>query len=245
MKYFSYKQNHISESGNILWFLLLTIALLGMLTFIVSRNSGTVNQSGRVEQDRIRASSLLRYTKSIEIAVQRMVLNEGISESDLDFVAISAGHDNTNCNTTSCEVFNVQGGGVDYRSAADILGDTGFANNWHISSGNRVGGMGCDDASANCKDLLLLLEDVPESICLQVNKILNITNPSGALPQQFEVDVGPAYTGSFSTNAANEYIGGANALNESPQVRRQQAGCIYEFGTAQNNVFYYHVLLPR
>ncbi len=245
MRRSSYKQNHVSESGNILWFLLLTVALLGMLTFIVSRNSGTVNQSGRTEQDRIRASSLLRYTKSIEIAVQKMTLNDGISENDLDFIAISAGHDNTNCSISSCEVFHVEGGGVDYQSAADILGDSSFVNNWHISTGNRIGGMGCDDASANCKELLLLLEDVPDSICLQVNKILNITNPSDALPQQNEVDVGVEYTGSFTANTANEYIGGTNATNESPQVRGQQAGCVYEFGSGQNNVFYYHALLPR
>lgn len=234
-----------SESGNILWFLLLTVALLAMLTFIVSRNSGTVNQSGRAEQDRIRASSLLRYTKLIETAVQKMVLNDGISENDLDFIALGAAHDNTNCASAYCEVFNVEGGGVDYQSAADILGDESFTYNWHISTGNRVGGMGCDDASANCKELLLLLEGVPESLCLQVNKILDIINPSGALPQQNAVDVGPEYTGSFTANAANEYIGGTNATNEAPQVRGQQAGCVYEFGGGSNTVFYYHALLPR
>lgn len=245
MRRSSYRQNHISESGNILWFLLLTVALLGMLTFIVSRNSGTVNQTGRAEQDRIRASSLLRYTKSIEIAVQKMVLNDGISENDLDFIAMGGAYNNVNCSASSCEVFHVEGGGVDYQSAADILGDSSFARNWHISTGNRVGGMGCDDASANCKDLLILLENTPESICLQVNKILGITNPSGALPQQYEFNHGSPYTGSFTANISNQYIGGAHAANESPQVRGQQAGCIYEFGGGQNTVYYYHVLLPR
>lgn len=244
MKLFSSKY-YDRDSGNVLWFVLLTIALLAILTFIISRNSSTVNQSGRAEQDRIKAAALLRYTKSIETAIQKMVLNDGISENDLDFVAINAAHDNPNCVESFCEVFDVVGGGIQYRSAADVLSDRSFPNNWLISTGNRVGGMGCDDASANCKELLLLLKNVPEGICLQVNKILGIDNPSNALPQQEEVAEGSEFTGSFTSNISNEYIGGINAINESPQVRGYQAGCIYEFGSGQNNVFYYHALLPR
>ena len=244
MKYGSISLKY-KESGNVLWFVLLTIALLGMLTFVVSRNSSTVNQSGSAEQNRIRAAALLRYTKSIETAVQKMVLNDGISENDLDFVALGAAHDNPNCNDSFCEVFHVEGGGVDYRRASNVLSDSNFSYSWHISTGNRVGSMGCDDNIPACKELLLLLQGVPEGICLQVNKILGIENPSNALPQQSDVNHGSAYQGSFTNNPTNEYIGGTNAVTQSPQVRGHQAGCVYEYGGGQNTVYYYHALLPR
>lgn len=231
------------ESGNVLWFILLAVALLGLLTMMLNRSASTVEQTGNVEKSRIKASALMRYGKSIETAIQQM-LSQGISESDLDFVALGAAYDNTNCTTAECEIFNREGGGISYRTAAQILGDSSFGNNWVISSGNRIYHVGCDTQSAECTDLLLLLPNVPKSVCLQINAIEGITNPSGDAPQQNEVTNGTGFKGDYS--AVNlSFIGGTNAANESPQVAGKTAGCVYEFGGGQNTYYFYYVLLGR
>ena len=232
------------QNGNAIWFILLTVALLGFLTAVISRSTSSVDQTGGVERARITASTLLQYSKSIHTAVETMMLG-GVSENDLDFVAISAAHNNTNCTVTACEVFDTEGGGIPYRSAANIIRQNSFANDWFVSTGNRIGLMGCDTASNACRDLTLLLKGITDETCLQINKLMNITNPSDAPPQQEEVEEGTAFTGSYSVNADNELLGGSNAVNESPQVEAKEAGCVHEFGGGADDNFFYQILIAR
>ena len=233
-----------NQDGNVLWFILLAVALLAFLTGVVSRNSASIDQTGSVEDARIKAGHLLRFAKSVETTVQRMMLN-GISENDLDFVAISAAHNNTNCSTDECEVFNIKGGGITYENVAGLLNDSSHTDDWHVSTENRVYQFGCDAATNRCTELLLLADNVPRPVCIQINKIQNITNPGGQLPQQREVLEGSAFTGAYSTTINTDMIGGTDASNESPQVKGKSAGCIYEFGGGQNKFYFYQILIPR
>ncbi|MGH1456126.1 MAG: hypothetical protein ACRBDI_05045 [Alphaproteobacteria bacterium] len=232
-----------NEQGNALFFILLAVALLGFLTALMSRGTSSTNQTGDIERARITASSLLQYTKSIETTVQNMVLG-GISENDLDFIAIGGAYDNPNCTETTCEVFNVDGGGIPYRPASRVLNDKNFANNWIISTGNRIGGMGCDTASHACRDLIILLSGISDAMCLQINKIMDIENPSNNPPQQQYVEEGTIFTGSFSVNTNNRILGGSNTTNESPQIAYKSAGCVTKFdGTSTN--YFFQVLAAR
>ncbi len=234
----------INQNGNALWLVLVAVALLGFLAGVVSKNSSSVNQTGSIEQARIKATSLLRYSKSVETAVQQMLLN-GISENDLDFVAISGAHDNVNCTTAKCEVFNIAGGGIQYRNTAEILGDTSHTDDWFISTENRVYQFGCDDANSGCTELLLLAKNIPKSVCLQINRIQGIDNPNNDAPRQLEILEGSPYTGSYSTTINSSLIGGTNTTNESPQVKGKEAACVFEFGSSQNIYYFYQVLIAR
>ena len=233
-----------NENGNALWFILLSVVLLGGLTAIISKGGSSSSQSGDFEKLKIKATTLLRYTKSVERAVQNMQLR-GISESDLDFVAIDAGHDNTDCTTTDCQIFHSAGGGVPYRTIADVISDTSFSNDWIISAENRVGGLGCDDHTAGCTDLIMIAPGIAQDLCLAINKLQDITNPSGAAPQQKTFETGTKFTGSITAGDIESIIGGTDATDESPQVERKSAGCIYEFGGGSNTHYFYQVLLPR
>ena len=232
-----------NENGNALWFILLAVALLAFLTGIISRNSSSVDQSGSAERARIKATSMLNYARSVEATVQHMLLN-GISENDLDFVEVSAAHDNTNCNTAECEVFNVAGGGITYRTPAKILSDNAHADIWHISTENRVYLSGCDNANNRCTELLLLAKNIPQSICLQINKIQGITNTGGDAPQIQDILEGTAFAGTYSATINTSSIGGTTA-SEAPEAEGKSAGCVYEFGSGQNIYTFYQVLLSR
>lgn len=232
-----------NENGNVLWFILITVALLGFLTAFLSRGTSSTNQTGDIERARIKASALLQYTKSIETAVQNMAL-KGISESDLDFIEIDAAYDNPNCTTNECNIFHQDGGAVTYRSPSKILSNAGFTNNWVISTGNRVGGMGCDNNTDNCRDLLLLLSGIPQSICKQINNLSGITNPSGDPPQQQYIEEGDPFIGSFTGNTQNRLIGGTDTTNEAPQVSYKGTGCVTKFSGTPTN-YLYQVLIAR
>ncbi|HOO82886.1 MAG TPA: hypothetical protein PK513_10340, partial [Alphaproteobacteria bacterium] len=82
-----------TERGNVLWFILIAVALLAALTMVLSRSGSTVDQSGDIEQQRVKASQILRTAKSIEAGIQQMRLR-GVSENDMSFWHDSNG-DNT------------------------------------------------------------------------------------------------------------------------------------------------------
>ncbi|MGH1404651.1 MAG: hypothetical protein ACRBDL_10455 [Alphaproteobacteria bacterium] len=236
------KNNH--ENGNVLWIILLAVALLGLLTGIVSRNSSSVDQAGDVEKNRIKAAAMLRYAKSVEAAIQRMMLH-GVSENDLDFLAFGPTYDNANCNKDDCDIFNMAGGGIEYKSPSDIVNISGYTSGWNVSTGNRVYQFGCDDADNSCTELLLLASNIPKSVCLQINRIQGITNPGDDAPQQTEIIEGTTYDGSYSTTVNSASIGGTNTTTESPQAAGKSAGCVFEFGGSQDKYHFYHVLIAR
>lgn len=233
-----------NQSGNVLWFILLAVALLAFLTSVISRNSSSVNQTGNVERARIKASSILNYAKSVEATVQQMLLS-GISENDLNFVEISTAHDNTNCTSENCEIFHIGGGGIAYRTPAELIGDNTHTDIWHVSTENRVYLSGCDDANNRCTELLLIAKNIPQSICLQINRIQGITNTGGDAPQIQDIFDGTAFTGTYSTTINTISIGDTNATNEAPEAQGKAAGCVYEFGSGQDIYTFYQVLIPR
>lgn len=237
---------HLSnQAGNAIWFILLAVALLGFLTALISRSGSNVNQTGDFERDRIKAAALLRYAQSIQNTVQTMML-KGVSENDLDFIAIDAAtYDNPNCNDTYCNVFHVEGGGIPYQSASDILKLSGYSDDWRVVTGNRLYQFGCDDVSASCTDLLLLAPDIPQDICIAINRIQDIENPSDDAPRQIDVSDDTEYTGAFPNVEPNALIGGTNVSNEAPQVRGKAAGCVYVFGGGANTYHFYQGLIIR
>lgn len=235
-----------SEKGNVLWLILLTVALFGVLAAVISRSNSSVEQTGSLEKARIKATALLRFGKSMQQTVQQMILNQGVSENNLDFGAIDSDHDNTNCSSENCDVFSVNGGGLAYRTPAQTLGLESFTENWHISTSNTVYQFGCDDINQDCTELLLVLKNIPQSTCLEVNKVQKITNPNGDAPRIDEVILGDEFDGTFvTTGINNNQIGGTDATNEAPETNGKSAACVYEFGASPPSYVYYNVLLMR
>lgn len=247
MDYLHYNQDKLeneSEHGNALWFILIIIILLTILTALVTRSTNTVNQTASTEQNRIKASSLMRFSKAVEIAIQQMI-TKGISENNLDFSKTPNNHQNANCLEADCMVFETQGGGLAFQSPSTLISDSSFTKDWIFTAGNRVGGFGCDDNTNDCRELIMFIKDIPELLCLEINNIQKIPNPSGAPPKQQDFTEGTGFTGSFSADANNTLIGGSNPITEAPQLKNKEAGCLKEYGNGQNNNFYYQVLLAR
>lgn len=235
-----------SQNGNVLWLILLAVGLLGLLAAVISRSNSSNNQTAGLEKARIKASSVLRFGKSVQQSVQQMILNQGISENDLDFLKIDADHDNINCSSDECDIFAQNGGGISYRTPAQILGLTDFTENWHISTNNTVYQFGCDSISSDCTELLMILENVPLSVCLEINKIQKITNPAGEPPRINRIIKGNEFNGTYATTGINtDQIGGTDATNEAPEVKGKSAACVYEFGGSPASYVYYQVILER
>lgn len=208
------KKSRHSERGNALWFILIAIVLIGLLTAVLSRSGSNVDQTGSVEQQRIKISQMMRYVKGLETAIQTMKMT-GVSESDLSFT--DDGSDNANCTTNACLVFHVEGGGITPQAPPNDISTSGA--DWKYVATNNVLNVGTDAA-----DLILVLEDINDSYCTQINRVLDVTQGADDADVDFT-----DFDGSYSDTETIDNSGG------------QSAGC----QSSSGNNFFYQVLVVR
>ena len=237
------------QSGNALWFLLVAIALLAALTITITRSSDSADQNANVELSRIQASQILRYAKGLEQAVNQMQ-TRNISANDISFADPGlTGYTNPNCTTDDCKLFKSKGGGQSYVAPSDEWLD-GTSSPWIFTGKLCVQGVGdqteaiATDCSTNTdgsdEDLVMLLPHVRKGLCIELNKMLGVTNPSGNPP----ADTGDAWA------ASPEFVGtfadGANIGVNNAGLYRKASGCIEGAGTPASGTYvFYHVLLAR
>ena len=230
------------ESGNVLWFILIAVALLGILTAVLSRSGSSVDQSGDVEQARVKASTILRYTGGLEAAIQQMMLR-GVSENEISFEnsVTSTDYTNSRCNDQECLVFDVDGGGLEYTAPPRGAND---GSDWiftgHNNVGTTAGPVGTtEDRRGN--DLLIMLRNVPKGLCVQLNRDLGVDNPSGDPPVDTTGIALTPFVGTFYDGSGTPVI-----LDGDPtpfDLDRQKSGCFLD--GVLGDRFFYHVLLAR
>ena len=234
--------NRKTESGNALWFILLAIILLGGLTVMMSRSSNTSGDTGDYERRQIHASEIMRYAKGIEVAVSTMK-TRGCSENEVSFeTSAVAGYANASAPTDeSCHVFETAGGGQVYKTPKDdwlVPSDaqTTRRGDWFFTGDNNVSGVG---TSAG-EELLIFLPYIHQSLCIAINDLLGVTNPSGVPPQEDSATGVTQYTGSFGSETISD--SGSNLSGE-------KTGCFQGGDTSypfdDDHYIFYHVLLTR
>lgn len=233
------------QKGNALFFILIAIALLGLLTVTMSRSGSNSNDTGSYEQSQIVASEVLNYAKSIENAVQSL-LARGCSENEISFENSGvAGYTNPNSPADkSCHVFDVAGAGMTYIVPNE---------NWLENSQSAAAGYGewFFTMQANINNhpdfshvLRIVLPYTKKDICLQINNSAKVTNPSENPPK----DGGSAFN---YNSAAHKYtgtppFGTANAINPADgSLDAKLTGC-FEGDTFPSGGYHiFHVLHAR
>jgi len=236
-------KNDHSSSGNALWFILLAIVLLGALTIMLSRSSSVSDEAGDVERRQITVDEIMRSAKGIEFAV-RNLQGRGCSENQISFEnAFVGGYSNPSAPTDgSCHIFRPEGAGLTYKPAnASLWLDTADSakaiyGQWHLAGHTAVQGIGGDSVP----ELVLSLPYVRRDLCIQINKSLNLTNPSDLPPVQgnaFQVAqyLLLPFVGTFTLATSIDSTGNGVLTGVS-------AACTTG---ADGDDIYYHVIIPR
>lgn len=220
-------QRH-AELGNVLWFILIAVALLAALTMVLSRSGSTVDQSGDFEQQRIKASEVLRYSKSIESGIEQLRLR-GVSENDISLWHDSNGdytedgsdaYYNANCTTTDCKLFNADGAGLVYASPPSGVND---ASEWVFTATNDVA-----DIGTAAPELLIILPNITTGLCAEINRLTGASYAG----TETDVDFTP-FTGTYTATESIDLASG------------QEAGCINYDNGSTTEPFFYQVLIKR
>lgn len=239
MKY-DQNQPRNTQSGNVLWFILITIALLGALTMVLSHGGSQVDQTGNVEQNSIKTSALLRYTKGIEQAISQLKL-DGVSESDISFQndKTTVNYTNASCTSSACRIFGTGGAGLAYQNFPDI----NDGSDWIFTGANNVGttaGPIGTTADGSGNDLVMLLPNVNTALCKQINKDLGV-GTAGTLPSDDTGVLTTAFTGSYPTGALNILDGDATPF----ELDGKPAGCFIDTAANPDVTYFYYVVLAR
>ncbi|NQZ14712.1 MAG: hypothetical protein HRT94_07810 [Alphaproteobacteria bacterium] len=241
-----------TQNGNVLWFILLAIILLGLLTSMLNRSGSSTNETGAYEQGIIKANEVLTYLRSIEDGIQKLVAR-GCSENEFDFHNDNDNdgdyYDNEGCCTASkgnptnsppnekCHIFAPGGAGLPYLRPIDQGWSTATwpypYGNWFFSTWNRAPLN--DNSGSQYRGIIAGLSDVEEGLCLGINNQMGIENPSGSPPDSAQFFGGTHFQGTYGNHAPAIFSTSGNEIDQ------KKAGCFRHDtggGVYRNGLFY-------
>ncbi|MBX2834218.1 MAG: hypothetical protein KTR28_04510 [Micavibrio sp.] len=250
--------SHPSQSGNVLFYILIAIALLAVLSFTVSQGGRSGSSNISDERSALIASEIIEYANNVATAVAQLKLR-GYTDQQISFENdVMSGYENTNCdddgdssddNGDGCEIFHINGGGVVYSSPPPEALDTsndGSAEyaNWYFPIQVCVYGVPIVSA-ANCKsdgidneDLLIMLPWIDENVCKAINRMLGVSDSEGTPPIDANRPVPTTFPKFTGTYGEGELLG-----NGVPSGLT--TGCIYSDDDDTRGYFFYKVLIAR
>lgn len=241
-------RNRNAERGNVLFYILIAVGLLASLSYAVTRSNSGGSVTALDEQRReLLATEIIEYGNVLANGVSQLRLR-GCGEDELSFESAPFdGTDSDYANASApadyfCHLFHPDGGGIAEQDFSENMNQvSAFTDIWY-SAANYVDDVGTTCSGAACKELLLLvrMDDTnsnSQTLCMELNNLLGITNPSSAPPVDADIADTPRYTGSFS--ATDNSIG----VTTATEVSGKMAACIQEDST--DDYWFYSVLMAR
>lgn len=225
-----------NQSGNVLWFILVAIVLLGAITLVVSRSGSNVEQSGDFEKQRIKATQLMRYTSAIEQAINKLQTINGCSENEISFENdTDTNYNNANSpGNNSCHIFEPEGAGLEWRALTDQTSTAFVGESLGFTGEVQILGIETD-GGANANVEVLAFIPVSQSLCNHINARFSISTTASDITS--DIDSLGRYTGSF-----NHTFDLGGAAGEAPGITGEPTGCIID---DNGEYLFYHVLIAR
>jgi hypothetical protein len=236
-----------NSSGNILFLILIAVALFAALSYAVVQMTRGGSGNTITETSTINAAVLNQYTASLRASLQRMTVDNH-DVTALEFNPPSAFNDLT---STNVGVFHPSGGGVIYEMGQDALLDKQSSNptgQWVFTMNFEVKGIGTEKSSSlDGNEVIAFMVGIRKDVCEQVNKRLALpTNPLPKITSQnYSTDmitnINTYYMDNDYVLPTSENVIGAGA-DDTALVGKSE-GCYFE--ASGNNYVYYDVLSER
>lgn len=256
------KNNRSGERGNVLFLILIAVALFAALSYAVTQStrSGSGDASG--ETNLINSAQLAQYPAGVRTSVVRMIIG-GASVEQIGFDAPADFKDEVS--DLRYNVFHPSGGGAVFQLAPkDVLAaNTSIPNlgRWIFTSQYQIDGVGSTEttASTSGNDVIAFLPGVAQNVCKKLNDELGIATANAANSDKIPglSDIGnpgspvPTLAQSMTDIASTVGVAGINTNYVGTiggELYGQPFGCYRGSGgpTDANRVYvYYHVLVER
>ncbi|MFA5592868.1 MAG: hypothetical protein WC989_06115 [Micavibrio sp.] len=237
--------SYFSEGGGVLVWILIAVALFAALSYTMVREGGTgaATRTMSDAQARLAAAEIIAYGDAVKQAIQKMRIS-GAGDTEPDFqtpVFInSAGNSmnkpNPHCTAASCRVFDPSGGGVQAAAVSanavielEVAEPTPQAGHWAAHQ-FKVEGVGTEEL-----ELLFSAHEIRKEVCMKINDLLGVQNPSGAPPVDNVSGIG--WNG--------QYVSSAILGDEEPALHGKRAMCFQRITSGVPWFQYSVVLIAR
>jgi hypothetical protein len=232
-----------TERGNVLFLILIAVALFAALSYAVTQSSRSGGGDAGNETNLISSAQITQYPSSVRTAIIRMMVSSNVSADQLQFNPPS---DYASCTSTSRCVFHPSGGGATYVEAPENVVTGSSSQPWVFNGQNEVNLVGTTAAGANDSEtattveIMAILPNVETSICNRINDELGI-GPAAVAETGIDVTSKLGGGGSYVTALASGGSGGTIGNATTSTLNGQAFGCFSMGGVN----YYYHVLIEQ
>lgn len=231
------QNNRRSERGNVLFLILIAVALFAALSYAVTQSTRSGGGDASRETNLVNAASITQYPASIKTAITRMVISNSTDPDSLLFNTPSTFGSFDATYPATNGVFHPTGGGASYVDApASVMANTNNTpGTWHFNGENQVTNIGTSGAlSTSTADVIAFLSGVKKAVCDSIHTKLGIALTYQTLTG---IDV------SSDMTVADPNIDAADGGTiTSAQLDGQPQGC---FQQPAGTYVYYHVVAER
>lgn len=238
------------ERGNVLFLILIAVALFAALSYAVTSSSRSGGGNANEETNLVNSAQITQYPSSVRTSLIRMMVSGGTDPTQFNFdqptnFAAACTAAPANC------VFHPTGGGATHVTApAEVMTD-GAQGEWFFSSEYEITDIGTGE-----DDIIAFLPGIKTSICRKLNSELGITGgtdtdadgvpAAGATAIPAEPDNMDA--GGTTANLGIDTTGATAAQTIGAPFSGQPFGCFDAVDantTNTDDLIYYHVLMER
>ncbi len=245
------------NQGNALFLILIAVALFAALSYAVTQSGRGGGNTDR-EETRLAIAEMMQYTATIQNAIQKLKLVNGCQDDQFSFD--HSGWSISYFNhfspvDESCHIFEPEGGGVTFQDVPDVINDLNVE--YGVVSSTRIFNVG-SNSTTNFEGIdLIMFAHVPRDMCMAINDIEGITNPSGnppaVTPGPFNIESPPGAPELYATTCCakntngpymNAVMAGQSAGN-APEIAGKMTGCFLSTSLDPDAYLFYQVLLAR
>lgn len=206
-----------SQSGNVLFLILIAVALFAALSYAVTSSTRSGGGSAEKETLQLTASEIFSFYTGVRTSITRMIL-AGTSPEQINFIRND---------TTPEGLFSPNGGASIYASVPQGIGSSawGFAGLQSATAGLYVENIGTN-TDISGREIIGGLSNIPLALCEIINRRLGLGTPPAT-----NSPTGNPFTASYSV--------GNNVIDAYPG---QAQGCFDADGGSGVYVYYITLL---
>ncbi len=168
----------LHQSGNVLFLILITVALFAALAYAVSQSARSGNSDVSAEKMELTFHEIQNAVNAHRMAITRMVAG-GVPVFTLDARSgTKYTAQNSNCASDACRVYHPQGGGLLWYDFEQLHPNLSATKSGGISSGPRLTWVAWQGTEA--RDIVYLIP-ITESFCNFINEKLQIHTPTTSM----------------------------------------------------------------
>lgn len=228
------KTDRTGERGNVLFLILIAVALFAALSYAVTSSSRSGGGNANSETNLVNSAQITQYPAAVRTSIVRMI----ISGTSVEEIRFNRPSEFGTLDADTIGVFHPSGGGATSSTAPKDVMLSGSQGVWNFNAEMEIPNIGTNGAGGN--DVIAFLPGLKQSVCSKINEQLGIT---GSIV--LSADRSSDYGDRMYDDGSSDYIFPTADVNDidAAGLSGQPFGC-FQNGSGGEYV-YYHVLVER